>query len=70
MISLVIERVTTADMDDGQPLPPFMDNGAIWHVVHRFHDQKKTLWRRITLQTNTTSPSTAAARPRENLGGI
>ena len=59
MINLVIEHVITADMPDGQPLPPFYEHDAIWHLVDRFHDQKKTLWRRISIQTNTTSPSTA-----------
>jgi hypothetical protein len=70
MINLVIERVTTADMDDGQPLPPFMDNSAIWHVVDRFPDQKRTLWRRISIQTNTTQPCTTATWSRGDfLGG-
>jgi hypothetical protein len=33
--TLIIEHVTTVDMRDGQPLPPFIDNGVIWHVVRR-----------------------------------
>jgi hypothetical protein len=46
---LAIEHTTTADMDDGQPLPPFMEDGVLWCVVRRQHS--RTLWRRITLQT-------------------
>jgi hypothetical protein len=68
MINLVIERVTTADMDDGQPLPPYIENGVVWHQVRRRPDGT-TLWRRISIQTNTTSPSTAAAQSRGDLGG-
>jgi hypothetical protein len=46
---LGVEHAVTADMDDGQALPPFWDGNA-WHVVRRFPNQK-TLWRRISLQT-------------------
>jgi hypothetical protein len=71
VIRLVIERRETADMEDGQPLPPIIEYGAVWHVVDRFPKQKKTLWRRITLQTNTAQPSTTAAWSRGDysLGG-
>jgi len=48
MISLVIEHRVTADMPDGQPLPPFIEDGATWHAVRRSHH--KTLWRRIVLK--------------------
>ena len=65
MIDLVIEHVTTVDMDDGQPLPPFMDDGAIWCVVRPLPG-RKTLWRRIQI---TTQPSIAAAWPRDPLHG-
>src|SRR5262249_29827119 len=51
---LIIEHLITADMPDDQPLPPFMDDNAIWCVVRRFPDQK-TLWRRISLQTTRSS---------------
>jgi hypothetical protein len=66
---LHIEHVVTSDMPDGQALPPFIEDGVVWHIVHRSPEHKTTLWRRITVQTSNTSPSTAAARPRENLGG-
>jgi hypothetical protein len=33
--SLTIEYATTADMDDGQPLPPFIEGGIPWRVVMR-----------------------------------
>jgi hypothetical protein len=29
----VIEHLVTADMDDGQPLPPYIDDDVIWRVV-------------------------------------
>ena len=33
----IVELIKTADMSDGQPLPPYFDDdGAIWRVVrHR-----------------------------------
>jgi len=55
---IIIEHQATADMDDGQALPPFWD-GSAWHVVRRLPNQQ-TLWRRIGLQT--TQSSTAAAQ--------
>jgi hypothetical protein len=57
--TLVIERAVTADMDDGQPMPPFIDDGVVWHVARRANG--RMLWRRIALQPNAL-PS-AAARP-------
>jgi hypothetical protein len=32
---LAIEHVVTRDMDDGQPLPPLIEDGVAWHVVRR-----------------------------------
>jgi hypothetical protein len=60
---ILIEHQTTADMDDGQALPPFWDGNA-WHVARRLPDQK-TLWRRISLHTT----EQAAAQLRENSSG-
>ena len=45
----VIEHSVTADMPDGQSLPPFIEDGVVWRVVHR--DDGRTLWRRISIQT-------------------
>jgi hypothetical protein len=45
--SLLIEHADTADMDDGQPLPPLIVEGAVWCVVRR--SGARTLWRRISL---------------------
>jgi hypothetical protein len=45
--SLVIEYTITADMPDGQALPPYIDAGVTWCVVRRANGQ--TLWRRIIL---------------------
>jgi len=47
---IAIEHQITADMPDHQPLPPFLDDNAIWCVVRRLPNQQ-TLWRRISLQT-------------------
>jgi hypothetical protein len=44
---LFVEYADTADMDDGQPLPPFIDDGVVWRVVRRMAG--RTLWRRILL---------------------
>jgi hypothetical protein len=68
-VMLAIEHVVTADMADGQPLPPYIDAGVVWHAVRR-QPAGTTLWRRIALQTSNTSPSATAARPREDLGGM
>jgi hypothetical protein len=66
---MCIDYVVTADMPNNQPLPPYIDNGVIWHVVRRRPDET-TLWRRISIQANTTKLSTAAARSRGHfLGG-
>jgi hypothetical protein len=57
--ALIIEYATTADMDDGQALPPFIDDGVVWHVVRRMAEH--TLWRRIFLADNRAY---AVLRPR------
>jgi hypothetical protein len=46
---LMVEHAITVDMDDGQPLPPFIEDGVLWGVVNRANGTTK--WRRITLQT-------------------
>jgi hypothetical protein len=67
-ITMKIDRIVTSNMPDGQPLPPYMDNGAIWRVVHPLPSHK-TLWRRISIQP-ITPPSPAATWPRDpSLGG-
>ena len=47
LFKIAIDHVVTADMDDGQPLPPFIEDGVVWCVVRR--QRGRTLWRRITL---------------------
>ena len=32
---LIVEYADTADMDDGQPLPPLIVDGVVWCVVRR-----------------------------------
>jgi hypothetical protein len=46
---LVITYAVTADMADGQPLPPLIEEGIAWHVVRRAGG--RTTWRRIFLST-------------------
>lgn len=49
-LALCIEHVVTADMDDGQQLPPLIEDGFRWHVVHRA--KGSTLWRRVFLSSS------------------
>jgi hypothetical protein len=51
LFKIAIDHVVTADMDDGQPLPPFIEDGVVWCVVRRRY--RRTLWRRITPHTRT-----------------
>jgi hypothetical protein len=61
LFKLAIDHVITADMDDGQPLPPFIEDGVIWCVVRRQHG--RTLWRRILLTTEQPGTVTLDAGP-------
>jgi hypothetical protein len=63
MPMLMIEHAVTCNMDDGQSLPPIIEDGVVWHAVCPLPGAR-TLWRRISLQPSTTLPGTAAARPR------
>jgi hypothetical protein len=45
--ALCIEHAVTADMANGQPLPPYIEDGVVWHVVRRANG--RTTWRRIFL---------------------
>jgi hypothetical protein len=47
---LIVEYVETADMPDGQPLPPCINDDVVWHVVDRA--DARTRWRRISLAEN------------------
>ena len=51
--SLTIEYATTADMDDGQPLPPFIEGGIPWRVVMRVGGH--TIWCRPLLKPASVS---------------
>jgi hypothetical protein len=53
--ALYIEHSVTADMADGQPLPPYTDHGVVWHVVRRIDGL--TTWRRLFLSPS-ASPVT------------
>ena len=53
VIEFVIEHIVTADMADGQPLPPLLEDDHAWHLVRRTGG--RTTWRRIFL---TSSPVT------------
>jgi hypothetical protein len=51
---LTVDYAMTADMADGQPLPPYIDgDGAVWRVIRRLPDAR-TCWRRIRLSTGTS----------------
>jgi hypothetical protein len=55
--ALCIEHCVTADMADGQPLPPRIEDGVVWHVVHRADGC--TTWRRLFLSPSpSASPAT------------
>jgi len=45
--TLRIEHTITADMTDGQPLPPLIEDGVVWHLVKRANGC--TTWRRLFL---------------------
>jgi hypothetical protein len=47
---LDIQHAVTADMPDGQALPPLIENGVPWRVVRRADG--RTLWRRLFLATS------------------
>ena len=54
-VGLIVEYADTADMDDGQPLPPLILDGVVWRVVRRLADAR-TRWRRIALAENPARP--------------
>jgi hypothetical protein len=56
--ALCIELVETVDMDDGQPLPPLIEDAAVWHVVGRAGS--RTLWRRLFLSSSSVTPGAAS----------
>jgi hypothetical protein len=45
---LAVEYAVTADMEDGQPLPPLIVDGIVWGVVRRLPGNR-TRWRRLWL---------------------
>jgi hypothetical protein len=57
-VALTVDYATTADMADGQPLPPYIDDdGAVWRIVRRLPDAR-TCWCRIRLAGQTTKQIT------------
>jgi hypothetical protein len=60
---ILVEYADTADMPDGQPLPPYFDsNGAIWRIVRRLG--ARTRWRRIRLSAETSAKTSEHAIDR------
>jgi hypothetical protein len=59
-IGLIIELVDTADMPDGQPLPPLIVDGVVWCVARR--QRGHTRWRQIALAENPAIDRRQAAR--------
>jgi hypothetical protein len=51
--SLAIKHAITADMADGQPLPPLIEDNVVWRVVRRAGGY--TIWRRLFLSTSPVS---------------
>ena len=51
---LIVEYADTTDMNDGQPLPPLIVDGVVWHVVRRL-PSAHTRWRRIWLSSETAT---------------
>jgi hypothetical protein len=62
--ALCIEHSVTVDMADGQPLPPLVEDGVVWHVVRRANG--RTMWRRLLLTSAVTTKfvSTTSSRRR------
>jgi hypothetical protein len=59
MPMLVIEHSVTANMPDGQSLPPFIEDGVVWHVVRR--TDGCTTWRRLFLSPSLVADWRAAS---------
>jgi hypothetical protein len=43
--SSAVVYVITVDLDDGQPCPPYIEDGVPWRVTQRRNG--RTLWRRV-----------------------
>jgi len=56
---LVIQHAVTHDMEDGQSLPPIIEDGVIWHVVRR--TDGCTTWRRLFLSPSLVADWRAAS---------
>jgi hypothetical protein len=61
-VGLIIEYADTVDMPDGQPLPPYIDDNVVWHVVRRA--DAWTRWRRIRLSSEISEHAIVAVRSR------
>jgi hypothetical protein len=53
MTRLAVEHAATADMPNGQPLPPLIEDGVAWYVVRRADGH--TIWRRLFLTPSSSS---------------
>jgi hypothetical protein len=62
MMAMRIDYTITADMPDGQALPPYYD-GAVWHVVRQLPGGS-TLWRSISIRASARPPAS-----RDTFGG-
>jgi len=58
--ALCIEHVATVDMDDGQSLPPYIDDHIIWCRVRRLPGSR-TLWRRLFVSSSSVTPGAASS---------
>jgi hypothetical protein len=64
--ALYVEHCMTADMVDGQPLPPLIEDGVVWHVVRR--SNRRTTWRRISLLYASSFPRSQASSYQPKTG--
>ena len=62
---LAIEHTITADLDDGQLLPPFIEDGLVWRVVRRADG--RTLWRRLETTLRTPLEARSSLPPIEGM---
>jgi hypothetical protein len=57
---LALDYMATADLEDGRPLPPLVDDDtALWRVVCQLPDAR-TRWLRIRLLASVASPAAGA----------
>jgi hypothetical protein len=67
LYALNVEHTITADMADGQPLPPLIEDGILWRVVRRAGG--RTHWRRLFLSSPVTPGAASSGDQSRALKG-